>query len=177
VSAAAEPSRDFRAPSAERLLPRAVADARGGMILAVADVSGPPERAFRALTTDEVERWWRMPGVYRQKNWSADLRVCGPWSVDVEQASGDVVHADGEFCELDFPHKLVMTRRFHGHPFLGSRETTITYRFEPSPHGTRITVRDEGFLGRPEAAYGNAPIWEKVLGWLDAYLAGAPTRS
>jgi hypothetical protein len=31
-------------------------------------------------------------------------------------------------------------------------------------------VRDEGFIGRRDAAYGNAEIWEKVLGWLDAYL-------
>jgi len=42
---------------------------------------------------------------------------------------------------------------------------------EPSPYGTLVTVGDEGFIGRSEAAYGNAAIWEKVLGWLDAYLS------
>jgi hypothetical protein len=26
------------------------------------------------------------------------------------------------------------------------------------------------FVGRSEAAYGNAEHWERVLGWLDAYL-------
>jgi len=69
-----------------------------------------------------------------------------------------------------------MTRKFDGHPFQGTRETTITYRFEPSPHGTLVTVRDEGFIGRSEAAYGNAEIWENVLGWLDDYLTGLPNR-
>ena len=33
-----------------------------------------------------------------------------------------------------------------------------------------MTVRDEGFVGRSEAAYGNAEHWERVLGWLDAYM-------
>jgi uncharacterized protein YndB with AHSA1/START domain len=106
----------------------------------------------------------------------ADLRVCGAWSVAVELEAGGEVHADGEFCEIDFPRKLVMTRKFDGHPFQGTRETTITYRFEPSLHGTLVTVRDEGFIGRSEAAYGNAEIWERVLGWLDAYLVGLPNR-
>jgi hypothetical protein len=30
-------------------------------------------------------------------------------------------------------------------------------------------LRDEGFIGRSTACYGNAEIWEKVLGWLDDY--------
>ena len=166
-----ETNPDFRAPSAAKRLPRAVADGKGGMIIAVANVAGSPERVFRALTTDEVEQWWAFPGVYRQKDWEADVRVCGSWSVNVEMSDGGMVSARGEFCEIDFPNKIVMTRTFDGHPFLGPRETTITYRLEPSPHGTLVTVRDEGFIGRSEAAYGNAEIWEKVLGWLDAFLS------
>ncbi len=82
-----------------------------------------------------------------------------------------MIHADGEFCEIEFPDKIVMTRKFDRHPFQGPRETTITYRLEPSPHGTLVTVRDEGFIGRSLAAYGNAEIWEHVLGWLDAFLS------
>ena len=162
---------DFRAPTVAKKLPRAVADGAAGLIIAVAEVGGPPERAFRALFTDEVMQWWKMPGVYHWKDWKAELRVCGPWSVNVQLADGNVVGAHGEFCEIDAPRRLVMTRVFSAHPFQGPRETTITYRFEPSPHGTLITVRDEGFIGRSQAAYGNAEIWEKVLGWLDEYLS------
>jgi uncharacterized protein YndB with AHSA1/START domain len=112
-----------------------------------------------------------MPGVYRQKDWKAEVRACGPWSVTVEMEAGGTVHSNGEFCEIDFPNKIVMTRKFDAHPFQGQRETTITYHLEPSPHGTLVTVRDEGFIGRSQAAYGNAEIWEKVLEWLDAYLS------
>jgi uncharacterized protein YndB with AHSA1/START domain len=176
TTAAIDTKDDFRAPTASKRAPRAVADGVGGIIIAVADVAGTPERAFRALTTDQVEQWWGEPGLYRQKDWKAELRVCGPWSVSVELNDGNVVHAHGEFCEIDAPNKLVMTRNFDAHPFLGTRETTITYRFEPSPHGTLVTVRDEGFIGRSQAAHGNAEIWERVLGWLDAYLGTSGTE-
>jgi len=167
---------DFRAPTETKKIPKAVADGIGGMILAVAEIGGTPEQVFDALTTHEIEKWWKYPGMYFQKDWKADLRVCGAWSVAVQLADGNVVHGFGEFCEFDRPNKLVMTRRFSRHPFQGDRETTITYRFEPSPHGTLVTIRDEGFIGRAQAAHGNAEIWEKVMGWLDAYLSGISTQ-
>jgi uncharacterized protein YndB with AHSA1/START domain len=76
--------------------------------------------------------------MYHQNNWKAGLRVRGAWSVTVKLKAGGEVHAEGEFCEIDFPRKLVMTRKFDGHPFQGTRETTISYRLEPSPHGTLV---------------------------------------
>jgi hypothetical protein len=72
------------------------------------------------------------------------------------------------------PHRIMMTKRFGGHPLLGERETTLTYRLQPCPHGTLVTVREEGFVGRSDAAYGNAENWEKVLSWLDGHLS--PTK-
>ena len=162
---------DFRLPTAARWrAPRAVADGSGGMILAIAEVAGSPEQAFRALITHEVEEWWKFPGVYRLRDWKADLRVGGCWNVTVELNDGNAAHHWGEFCELDFPNKIVMTSRSDAHPLLGERETTITYRLEPIAGGTRLTVRDEGFIGRADAAYGNAENWERVLGWLAAYM-------
>jgi uncharacterized protein YndB with AHSA1/START domain len=161
---------DFRMASTGKRAPRAVADGIGGTIIAVADIDAPPERVFRALTTDEIVQWWRNPELYRTAEFKADLRVCGAWSQVVQTNDGNTVVGSGEFAELDAPRKIVMTRRFDKHPFQGTRETTITYRLEPIATGTRLTVRDEGFIGRSEAAYGNAEIWEKVLAWLDAYL-------
>jgi uncharacterized protein YndB with AHSA1/START domain len=170
MTAASHPLSDFRLPTASRwAAPRAVADSGGGTIIATVEVSAPPDRVFRALTTSEVERWWGHPGYYRMTNWSADLRVCGPWSVSVRFADGNINGGSGEFAEIEVPRKIVMTRRFEEHPLLGNRETTITYRLDPVAGGTRLTVRDEGFLGRSEAAYGNAEHWERVLGWLRTY--------
>jgi uncharacterized protein YndB with AHSA1/START domain len=165
-----KPKSDFRAATESKRAPKAAVDGVAGMILAFAEVSGTPDQAFRALTTNEVEKWWTIPGVYHLKDWKADLHVQGRWSVTVELNDGKQLQEWGEFCELDIPNKIVMTRRFGGNPLLEERETTLTYRFEPAPHGTLVTLREEGFIGRSEAAYGNAENWEKVLGWLDDYL-------
>ncbi len=64
---------DFRAPTESKRIPKAVADGIGGMIQAVAEVAETP-KVFRALTTNEVEQWWKYPGVYHQKDWKADVR-------------------------------------------------------------------------------------------------------
>ena len=162
---------DFRSAAASRKSPKAVADGAAGMLLGFAEVAGTPEQAFRALMTDEVERWWTIPGVYHLKDWKAELRAQGRWSVTVELPDGRQFNEWGEICDLDVPHKVVMTRRFAANPLIGERETTLTYRFERSAHGTLVTVREEGFVGRPQAAHGNAENWEKVLGWLDGYLS------
>lgn len=164
----AEP--DFRAPTRSQRDPRALVDTAAGSILAVAELAATPERVFQALTTREVEDWWRLPGLYRQKDWQADLRVPGDWSVTVELEAGGEVHAWGEFCVIDPHRRLVMTRRFDAHPYLGPRETTLHYCFDVTGSGTRLTVRDEGFLGRLDAAFGNAEIWEKILGLLQDWV-------
>jgi uncharacterized protein YndB with AHSA1/START domain len=162
---------DFRASEQSKRLPKAAVDGVAGLIIACAEVSGTPDQAFRALLTEDVEKWWAIPGVYCLKDWKADLRVQGRWSVTVELNGGRRLREWGEFCALDVPKTIVMTRRFEGNPFLEERETMLTYRFEPSHHGTLVTVREEGFVGRSEAAYGNAENWEKVLSWLDAHLS------
>jgi hypothetical protein len=64
-----------------------------------------------------------------------------------------------------------MTGRFAGHPDLGERETTLAYHLLTSPSGIRVTVREEGFIGRAGTAYRNAENWEEVLGLSDACLS------
>jgi uncharacterized protein YndB with AHSA1/START domain len=162
---------DFRSASVTRKPPKAAVDGVAGIILANAEVFGTPDQVFRALMTNEVEKWWTIPGVYHLKDWNADLRIQGPWSVTVELHDGRQLNEWGEFCALEIVNNIVMTRRFGANPLIGERETTLTYRFEPSAHGTLVTVREEGFIGRPHAAHGNAENWEKVLGWLDRYLS------
>src|SRR5271166_7190056 len=88
MSIEAQPKPDFRMPTRLRMAPRAVADGGGGTIIAVADLDAPPERIFRALTTNEVEQWWGAAAFYRQTQWKADVRICGPWSAVVIMADG-----------------------------------------------------------------------------------------
>jgi uncharacterized protein YndB with AHSA1/START domain len=162
---------DFRFASESKKPPKAAVDGAAGIIIVNAEVAGTPDQAFRALMTNEVERWWTIPDVYRLRDWKADLRTQGRWSVTVELHDGKQFNEWGEICDLDAPSKVVLTRRFGANSLLGERETTLTYRFDPTPRGTLVTVREEGFVGRPAAAFGNAANWEKVLSWLDDYLS------
>jgi hypothetical protein len=57
-------------------------------------------RSDRALTTAELERWWGSDELCRSREFSADLRVNGPWSITVRWAVRDIVLAAGEFIEL-----------------------------------------------------------------------------
>lgn len=160
--------------------PRAVTD--GHTVLATAEVPATAERAYRALNTNELEQWWGSPETYRMTGWSADLRVGGRWHVLVCGAErgtspvGASAHpAGGEFLEVEPFRKVVFTRRYEwDFPVLGKRNTTVTYFFEPIDTGTRVTVRHDGFAGLREPADLHAVGWERVLGWLQAYLGGAP---
>jgi uncharacterized protein YndB with AHSA1/START domain len=142
---------DFRMPTASKWsAPRAVADGGGGTIIATVEIGATPERIFRALTTNEVERWWGHTDFYRQTEWNADFRVCGQWSVTVAFAGGGINHGSSEFAEIDAPRKLVMTRGFEKHPLLGTRETTITYRLGPIAAGINSVL--SGCHARSDAA-------------------------
>jgi uncharacterized protein YndB with AHSA1/START domain len=72
-----KPQADFRSANQSKKTPKAVADGVAGMLLASAEVSGTPDQTFRALTTNEIERWWTIRGVYHLKDWKADLRAQG----------------------------------------------------------------------------------------------------
>jgi uncharacterized protein YndB with AHSA1/START domain len=155
---------------------RAVTD--GDTILATVDIAMPPARVFRALNTDELQRWWGSADTYRMTRWRADLRVGGRWSVAVRNADGSTLPAGGEVLEIEAPRKITFTRKYEWEfPVLGRRVTTVTYRFDPIPAGTRVTVRHDGFAGLTEPAAAHAEGWERVLGWLDAYMSSesAPT--
>ncbi len=151
---------------------RAVTD--GNTILATIDVPASPELVFRALNTNETERWWGADDVYRQIEWTSEVRVGGRWHVVTRMADGSSHPSGGEFLEVDAPRKVVITRIYEfDFPVLGRRPTQVTYLCDAIPTGTRVTVRHDGFAGLREIADLHAAGWERVLGWLSAYLHSA----
>jgi uncharacterized protein YndB with AHSA1/START domain len=100
--------------------------------------------------------------------------------VNVRTAEGAIFPASGRFLEIAAPHRIVQSRIYDwDHPHLGRRETTVTYLCDPIATGTRLTVRHDGF-GLRAPAEEHAVGWERVLGWLAAYLqptAAEATRS
>jgi uncharacterized protein YndB with AHSA1/START domain len=49
--------------------------------------------------------------------------------------------------------------------------TKVTYLLAPTPTGTRVTLRHEGFGDRAESCAAHGAGWELVLGWLDGHTA------
>jgi quinol monooxygenase YgiN/uncharacterized protein YndB with AHSA1/START domain len=126
------------------------------------------------MTTVEMEQWWGSPDVYRITDWNADFRVGGRWSLLVRLPDGNAMPASGTFIEIDAPRKLKLTRRYDWpHPTLGSAETSVTYQLDAIETGTRLVVRHDAFNGRREAAFEHAAGWERLMGWLGAYLSPA----
>jgi uncharacterized protein YndB with AHSA1/START domain len=153
---------------------RAVADVTAGMILAFVEIAAPPERVFRALTTEEITEWWGSPEEYRTTSFTADLRPGGRWRTGGIGADGSEFAVEGVYREVDPPRRLVQTWVA---PWDGGNETTITYTLEPIEGGTRVTVKHEGFGERQDSCRSHGNGWERVLGWLAKFFpARTPSR-
>jgi uncharacterized protein YndB with AHSA1/START domain len=153
---------------------RAVADLSSGSVLAGVDIAASPERVFRALTDPrELVRWWRSPGADRTEQWTVDLRPGGRWAVRGHGADGNAFTVEGEYLTIEPQTLIVQTWRPNWEPGL---VTTLTYRLEAVPGGTRLTLRHDGFRERRDACRGHAIEWERVLAWLAGHAsdAGAP---
>jgi uncharacterized protein YndB with AHSA1/START domain len=142
-------------------------------VLARIDIAVPPERVFRALTTEELTKWWGSAEMYRTTRFTIDLRPGGAWRSDGIGADGTPFHVGGEVLEVDPPRKLVQTWKPSWEP--GETKTTITYLLDPIETGTRVTVRHAGFTSA-KACDDHANGWERVLGWLGGYLQPAGER-
>jgi len=149
---------------------RAVADLAEGTVMARVEIAAAPDRVFRALTTDELTKWWGAEGEYRTTNFAIDPHPGGKWRTDGVSADGTKFHVEGEVVEFDPPRRLVQTWK---PSWDGGALTTLTYALEPIDGGTRVTVRHTGFAGRPESCDRHGQGWERVLGWLNRYVTPA----
>jgi uncharacterized protein YndB with AHSA1/START domain len=138
------------------------------MLLASVEIAAPAERVFRALTSDEIVKWWGSDELYRTTAWSGDVRPGGSWRSEGMGRDGTPFSVSGEFLEVEAPRKLVMTWRAD---WDGGNVTVITYRLERIEGGTRVTLRHTGFADRHESCRGHTHGWERVLGWLSGYVS------
>jgi uncharacterized protein YndB with AHSA1/START domain len=81
------------------------------VVLAGVEIAEPPERVFRAVTTDELTKWWGADGVYRTTGFTIDPRPGGDWHTEEVGADGTKFHVGGEVLEIDPP--TAMRRRPH----------------------------------------------------------------
>jgi uncharacterized protein YndB with AHSA1/START domain len=153
---------------------RAVADLSEGTIFASVEIAVPPERVFRALTTEEVAKWWGSAELYRTTRFEIDLRAGGAWRSEGIGADGTPFHVGGKVLELDPPRKLVQTWQPSWEA--EAPATTLTYLLEAIEGGTRVTLRHSGFGARRESCQSHGNGWERVLGWLKNHVAPQPEQ-
>jgi hypothetical protein len=145
---------DFRIPTGARWCAPRVTDVGGGTILATVELCVPPECAFRLLNQG---RGCALVGTPRLL--SHDRVNRGPPRLRAMERYGS-------FCRWQHERRQRRVRRtrraaqnrddaeVQKHPPLVTRETTITYRLDPIETGTRVTVRDDEFIGRGGAGLG-----------------------
>jgi uncharacterized protein YndB with AHSA1/START domain len=113
------------------------------------------ERLFRALTTDEICRWWVRPGVFDTRHWEGDLREGGRWTAS-GVGGGQPYALEGEFVVVDRPSRLVHTWKPAGAPM---PPATVSYDLTPTGDGVRLLLRHEGIA--------NPDVLERTrAGWL-----------
>ena len=135
----------------------------GEIILATGDLGMPPERAFRALTTDEVEKWWSSARTCRVTDWKAEFRVDGRWSLIRRLTDGTRLPAGGSFWRSS--RRTKSSRRESTNRTIRSwgvarRRSRIVLA---ARNRTRRAVRHEGFAGLLAAATEDVAGWERGL--------------
>lgn len=121
---------------------RAVADLIEGEVVASVEIAAAPERVFQALASREIVKWWVNPGIFDTREWNGDVRVGGRWKAS-GSGRGQPYALEGEFLEVDPPHKLVHTWHGVGAPGAASM---VTYILEPIDGGTRLTLRHSNIV-------------------------------
>ncbi|HEY2514032.1 MAG TPA: SRPBCC domain-containing protein [Polyangiaceae bacterium] len=149
---------------------RAIADVSTGLILATVEIAAPPERVFRALTSEELVKWWGSDDLYRTTAWHSDVRVGGKWRADGKGNDGAPFFVEGEYLEVEAPKKVSFTWKPQ---WENGRESKVTYLLEAIDTGTRVVLRHEGFGDRADSCRSHANGWERVLGWLTAFVTPA----
>jgi len=155
-------------------------------VLAEIFIAAPPDRVFQAISDPEqLSRWWGQNSLYRIVERTADVRLGGKWSAVGEGADGTKFRIDGEYLEVDPPHRLVHTWVAS---YMGQIRTVVHWDLEPKPvhglhpsgpkksgTGTMVKLRHEGFATNPAEAITHGDGWKRVFGWLQAYLEEGQT--
>jgi uncharacterized protein YndB with AHSA1/START domain len=136
-------------------------------------IDAPPARVFEAISDPaQVLQWWGQEGMYRTTRWQGDLRVGGSWRSEGLGADGSAFHVSGEYLEVDTPRLLVYTWIAS---WTGDLKTTVRWELTPQNGGTLLKVRHSGFAGNTHAAQDHSNGWQRVLGWMQAFVEKGDT--
>jgi uncharacterized protein YndB with AHSA1/START domain len=149
-------------------------------------VAAPPERVFQALTDPtQTPRWWGQKGMYQVTRSEADFRPGGKYFSEGEGADGKTFRVEGEYLEIDPPRLIVQT---WVPSFSNVAGTVVRWELESRPvhglqssgpnrmgTGTLVKLRHTGFANNRPSAEDHARGWQRVLGWMQAFVEKGET--
>lgn len=133
-----------------------------------------PELVF-SLWADpaHVQEWWRPDG-HTTPVYEMDFRVGGRFRYRLD-AGGRESWAEGEYREIEAPHRIVMTFHWNSGDPVHDRETLITVTFAPEDDGaTRMTFRQEPF-DSDATRHSHGQGWSQVLDAFGRFIASRST--
>ncbi len=143
------------------------------LIIAEIHVAAPPARVFRAITDPrQLPQWWGQSEMYRVTKFETDLRLHGKWTSYGTSVNGENFQVGGEYLEIDPPRVLVYTWTAS---WTGALKTTVRWELTPSGQGTSVKIHHSGFAGNAEAAQSHGQGWQRVLGWMQAFVDAGHT--
>lgn len=137
-------------------------------------IAAPPERVFQALTDPrQLMQWWGQKGMYHHTDWKGDVRPGGQWrSEGVSDTDGSPYHVSGEYVDVDPPRAVSYTWVAN---WSGPLKTLVRWDLEAASGGTVVRLRHSGFAGAPAAAKGHYEGWQRVIGWMQAFVEKGET--
>jgi uncharacterized protein YndB with AHSA1/START domain len=137
-------------------------------------IAAPPERVFQALTdARQLLQWWGQKGMYHGTDWKADVRPGGQWRCEgASDTDGTSFHVSGEYLEVDPPRLVSYTWVAS---WSGPLKTLVRWELEPASGGTLVRLRHSGFAGAPAAVQGHYQGWQRVIGWMQAFVEKGET--
>ncbi len=152
-----------------------------GTARASIEVALDPAEAFRVFT-DDIDAWWqRHPINWNDAERAVGIRfesgVGGRWIEVHDRETGEGFEM-GRVTAWDPGSRLVFTYRDAGHEIDG---TEVEVRFEPIPHGTRVTLEHRGWdRVDPEILAKKLNTkrwgWANILNWYNDHVFGLTVR-
>lgn len=138
-------------------------------------IAAPPQRVFDAITEPgQLLQWWGQQSKYRTARWEIDLRPGGDWRSHGVRADGSPFQVSGTYLEVDPPHLLVHTWK---PSWDGQTETTVRWELTAQGNGTLVRLHHSGFAGNTKSAQDHNDGWQRVLGWMQAFVEQGSTVS
>jgi uncharacterized protein YndB with AHSA1/START domain len=133
------------------------------------ELPAPPTAVFEALTDPEQLATWWGPHGFTTPSIDLDLEVGGRYRFAMQPPDGEPFHLQGEFREIEVPHRLAYTFRWE-EPDTDDVETVVTLVLVDLGASTRLTVDQGAFATEPRREL-HERGWSDSLHRLQAWLS------